>query len=587
MQSASNESDRMYASTLLAQDMMPERMDSARILLEGAHPLRKSRVLSHQAQYYNVWGLYYWFGGDRLASIDWFKKTLALPNDRTILPLQAAAANNTGGHYFRMGYPDSARVYLQRSLQIDMELDNETGMAKTYYDLSRLHRSMDQHELALRYINEAIRIQNEDGDKQRLMHSYNVLGNALLNLKQREQAAEAYELSQVYARELGNEEMTVLIYSNLSSIWCTMEDGFEKTRHYFELGIGGARESGDNALEAVLLTNMGQAWLTAGNPGRALELFHEAMELIYPLNDSYKEMDVSHRMGKAHRELGDHEKARLAQQRSLEISTARQSPGYQSKALLEMAALDSLESNYVCFARNYVEGIALRDSFWNRENSSRIAELQIVHETEQKALEIEQLKQRQRVRQLRMMIVIAGSGLVFMLLLIAILYVSRHQKLIRHKYVMRHLRVEAELEANRRELTGKALSLAKSDQLLTKLKNDLQTMLIKTDGGSCEDIRSALCMLQSKDNSRQLWAEFETRFNELNEGFITRLSSRHPCLSPSEIRLCAMLRLHLSTKDIAEMIKRSTRTIEHTRTSIRKKMKLQPCDNLVQHLLSI
>ncbi len=111
---------------------------------------------------------------------------------------------------------------------------------------------------------------------------------------------------------------------------------------------------------------------------------------------------------------------------------------------------------------------------------------------------------------------------------------------------MRQHQAEAKLEANRRELTGNALSLAKSDQLITQLKKDLRTILARTEGGS----------------------------------------SSYPGLLPAEIRLCAMLRLQLTTKEIAEMIKRSTRTIENTRNSIRKKMGLQSGDNLVQHLLN-
>ncbi len=252
-----------------------------------------------------------------------------------------------------------------------------------------------------------------------------------------------------------------------------------------------------------------------------------------------------------------------------------------------MASLDTLENNYAAFARHFAEGIALRDSIWNQENRSRIAELQILHETEQKALMIEKLRQQNKVRRIRMAIGFAGSGLVLILLVLFIMYLRKRQKLIDQQYLMEKQKAKADLEANRRELTGKALSLAKSDKLLTDLKKELRSMLENPEGENSKDFRAAMRLIKSKDNSRQLWIEFETRFNELNEGFISRLTDRYPSLSPSEIRLCAMLRLQLSTKEIAELINRSTRTIEHTRTSARKKMGLQPCDNLVKYLLSV
>ena len=69
MQATPSDFEGLHAAILLAQEMMPQQMDSARILLERAHPLENSNVLRHQAQYYNVWGLYYWFERDRQASI--------------------------------------------------------------------------------------------------------------------------------------------------------------------------------------------------------------------------------------------------------------------------------------------------------------------------------------------------------------------------------------------------------------------------------------------------------------------------------------------------------------------------------------
>jgi len=590
MQSAPGEFERLHASILLAQEMMPAQMDSARILLEQAHPIEKSTVIRHQAQYYNVWGLYYWFSRDRQASIDWYKKALALPEDEGVLSLQAAAANNIGGHYFRMGEPDSARVYLLLSLQIDRQRDFETGMAKTYYELSGLHRSLDQHELALRYINEAIRIQEAEDDKERLVHSYNGLGNSLLSLNQPEKASQAYERAQSLAQELGRMRTVVMMYSNLSAIWCARKDGFEKTVHYYEIGIEEARRLGDKDLVASLLANMGTAWLTTGEPAKALSFFEEALPIAQKAGDLFIEMEIFYRTGQAHRQQGQLPMAQQFQERSLDIAQGIQSAHHQSRALLEMAALDSLQGDYKGFSQKHIRGVALRDSIWNNENRSRIAELQIIYEIEQKELTIAQLEQKNQMSHFRQRTVIGASILIISLLMIALLYLRKRRMVSLQQVIIKEQekeKVEALLDANRRELTGKALSLSRSDQIITQLKQDIQAVLSRSDNQSCDELRSALRLLKTKDNSKLLWKDFENRFNELNEGFIGRLTSRYPSLSPAEIRLCAMLRLQMSTKEVADMIKRSTRTVEYTRNNARKKMGLTIGDNLVQHLLNV
>ena len=587
MQTASRESDRLHATVLLARELLPAEMDSSRALLENAAELKHSKELLHRAYYYGAWGLYYWEDRDRQPSIDHYRKVLQMQPDPAILHLQAEAANHTGLVYYQLGVADSARVYLHKAFAIDKERDNKEGMAKTMYDLSRLHRGENQYELAFTYITEAIKLLEEHGSPRLLPFLYNVLGITHSVLGNREQAATAYEQSLKYILKEGDEEGVASFYNNMAALWCEEEGALDTTLYYTHKGLELARAGGYTYFIAALLANKGQALFTAGEPAEALEYFKESMEYIHQIGSPHMEVNVTHRIGRTYKALGNFGEARQAQQRTLEIAKELQSPSFQSDALLALAAMDSLENKHEDFIRHYVQGIKLRDSIWNRENHSRIAELQIIHETEQKELEIEQLRHQEQVRQLRMTFIVAASGFVFVLMLLVILYLGIRQKLIRQKHVMQQQQAEAMLDANRRELTGKALSLAKSDQFITNMKKDLRTFIDNTDGDKKDDLRSVLRLLKAKDNSRQLWKDFETRFDELNEGFISRLTTRYPTLSPAEIRLCAMLRMQLSTKEIADLLKRSTRTIENTRNSIRKKTGLETGANLVQLLLQI
>ncbi len=63
------------------------------------------------------------------------------------------------------------------------------------------------------------------------------------------------------------------------------------------------------------------------------------------------------------------------------------------------------------------------------------------------------------------------------------------------------------------------------------------------------------------------------------------LLKKYPELSPVELRICAYLRRNMSSLEIAKMTNRSVRTIEYTRTNIRKKMNLAKGENLVKHLI--
>lgn len=82
------------------------------------------------------------------------------------------------------------------------------------------------------------------------------------------------------------------------------------------------------------------------------------------------------------------------------------------------------------------------------------------------------------------------------------------------------------------------------------------------------------------------WHEFETRFDQVHQGFFNRLIAQFPDLSPSELKICSLLRLNMSTKDIALLTSRSIGTVDNIRSSIRKKLRLDAEANLTSFLLN-
>ena len=80
------------------------------------------------------------------------------------------------------------------------------------------------------------------------------------------------------------------------------------------------------------------------------------------------------------------------------------------------------------------------------------------------------------------------------------------------------------------------------------------------------------------------WKEFELRFGQVHKSFYQNLSKRFPDLSPNEKKICAFLRLNMTTKDIALMTYKSVNTINQARKRLRKKMNLPSSVNLITFL---
>lgn len=82
-----------------------------------------------------------------------------------------------------------------------------------------------------------------------------------------------------------------------------------------------------------------------------------------------------------------------------------------------------------------------------------------------------------------------------------------------------------------------------------------------------------------------LWNEFEIQFKENNVDFYDHLLKKFPDLTQNELKLCAYLRLNMSTKEISQLTGQSSDAIERARYRLRKKMDLTNSPNSLNTFL--
>ena len=85
----------------------------------------------------------------------------------------------------------------------------------------------------------------------------------------------------------------------------------------------------------------------------------------------------------------------------------------------------------------------------------------------------------------------------------------------------------------------------------------------------------------------QNWEEFEARFISVNKGFYERLKAKYPKLTQGDLKLCALIKLNFSSKDMARLMGISVESVHTTRYRLRKKLGLNREDNLTEFITSI
>ncbi|MCH1546995.1 MAG: hypothetical protein L7S44_00380, partial [Flavobacteriaceae bacterium] len=142
-------------------------------------------------------------------------------------------------------------------------------------------------------------------------------------------------------------------------------------------------------------------------------------------------------------------------------------------------------------------------------------------------------------------------------------------------------KLQTDIESKNRELAVSTMSMIKKNQFLSKIKLDLK----KPD--SSDKIFSVIKMIDRNLNNKDDWKFFEEAFNNADKDFLKKVKSTHPSLTNNDLRLCAYLRLNLSSKDIAPLLNISLSSVEIKRYRLRKKMNLSHGEGLTEHLLSL
>ena len=93
-------------------------------------------------------------------------------------------------------------------------------------------------------------------------------------------------------------------------------------------------------------------------------------------------------------------------------------------------------------------------------------------------------------------------------------------------------------------------------------------------------------LMESTLNNQADWVQFETYFNSAYHNFMDRLRQQYTDITAGDLRICCLLRMNLSTKEIASLMNVSVRAIELRRYRLRKRLSLDGDTNLVDFLMN-
>lgn len=140
------------------------------------------------------------------------------------------------------------------------------------------------------------------------------------------------------------------------------------------------------------------------------------------------------------------------------------------------------------------------------------------------------------------------------------------------------------LDLKDREIGIRIIEIEKRNRLIEKMKIRLLRGIEKSQDKNPPLINNLIKDLDSF-NEGDMWKNLETVFNESHPTFIRDLNRRYPELTANELKVCALIRTNITSKDISEISKLSVKSIEAIRTKLRKKFDLSASEMFLSDFL--
>ena len=465
---------------------------------------------------------------------------------------------------------NSAKKLIDKAEKTTEKSENKSVNAKFKYEAASIYYDRDLFDISLKYA----------------LESYHYYKNI--------DAAKAAE----------SENLLAIIYARMNN----KDEALKYFRSYYN-----HIRHGDKDLSAKALNNIGTLYLNSGKTDSAFYYFNKSIELLQHSKNSGLVLMANTNLARTLAKVGKNKQAEQQFMKAEKLLKNTEDPGLNGMVYLEIAQFylnsgkPQLAVEYAERAKKYAH---VKYSFFNSNvmktmyqaylaagNSQKSAEYFQVYDRirdslniEEKAVNIEKEKIQESFKNKEKEMELANSkkrlqlGVVVLALLllssILFFFLLRYrnnlekEKLENELSQSRENELKLALELRNKELVSKSILESEQSNLYQKVVEDLKEI---KDLNSPEEFRrelNSIIFKLSRNPGKSSWEEFNLRFNNVYDSFYEKLQEKHPNLNHNDKRLCAFIKLNLTSKDIADLTKTSVKSVENSRTRLRKKLSL-------------
>ncbi|MDX9854097.1 MAG: tetratricopeptide repeat protein [Tenuifilaceae bacterium] len=468
-------------------------------------------------------------------------------------------------------YTEAINKY-HASLDLSKTLENNKKEAFIHIKLSRLYRVVANYNDAMTHAISALELYGSEKDSTGIPHAYTNIGNVYRYLKDYNRAIDYYFKALGDGERFLEKRDIASIYNNIG-ICFKQKKEYDLALNYYEKSYKIYSSINDLAGTASYYNNSASIYLLQGKNNMAIVNINKALQLRKVIGDKRNEANSFISLGRYYTITKEYDKAIEYFQKGLNIVTKLGLPDKQQdyyKRLSEVYDSMNQPSKALAYYKQYV---VTRDSVLDHHKSIEISRLELKYSIEKQNY----LKSTQKEkRDLQIIIYSLTFILLLLVLFIILLYMRKRlmtQKVENIMLIKDNKRIKEDLQSKNREIATYSLSAIQKNSVVTTIVERIKNYIPKMSNEGKGKLYDLIKEIEAESNAN-IWDEFEIRFLQVHPSFYDNITKTFPDLSQNERRLCALLKLDLSTKEISAITGQNPHAINVARTRLRKKLDL-------------
>jgi len=470
---------------------------------------------------------------------------------------------------------------VNKALELASDLDMGQEVAGANAILSLIYYELGDYEKSTKLDFENLKYYEQTNNQKEIGLALGNIGIDFINQSNYEKGLEYFKKS--FDIAVKNKDLNGMAYqyNNIAGVYSEYFKDHRIALGYYKQALEINKKFDDKRQHGIYLMNIGNCLMKLNNTDSVLWYYQNANSTFKELNNTYLIADCQSLISDYYLKTGNltrsviyADSALLLGQKNNDKECIKIAAGLLHRIYL--IKKDTIKAYKYAMIENEV-----KDSLQVLQNQKEVYRLEFQYNYE-KNDKIKQVTRQRKEKFLLVVILSLISGLVIISLLFS-----------RHRFKAKSLMlekgsIEKELQFKNKELTINLISLIKKNEMLSEISNK---MIEIGKGAKKDETKEAINKISRElRNSAddKMLKEFTLRFQEIHTGFYESLLKSYPELTQNELKLCAFLRLNMSSKDISELTGQRILTIDHARYRLRKKLGISNSEvNLVTFLSQI